>query len=359
MKKSRRQLEEERLAEEGQRAARKERRRRACEALDRDELADEVAAGAKGAAAVAVALRVRDGYFEEERQGMEEVDLQPSASLPAAPLYSVQFLRRFACVAALGVALTCGAASTWRRNNPLPRFQLGSSTLVTIRSLHASGSGKASPYLQLSARDGLLRASAASPHEVGSVFRVLVLSSATVRALRLAAASRQRFSEEHEHKGRTRSGCRCSGFSNEHGYGRFCHPWENSFQPPWCYVDGACAAAEVAGSFGRRHEECAPWQPGQESTGLDSDSDRSQAGGRGPEAWAGGQGSAGAAAGAVGESYPGETALAETAPRPLGGSGWRPRAACACSGYSNAHGFGAACAAWEAPHSQAPPPTWP
>ena len=225
MKKSRRQLEEERLAEEEQRAQRKERRRRAREALERDELADEVAAGSVGAAAAAVALRARGGFFEEERQGMEEVDLGPGASLslsgaPSAPLYSSHFLRRFACVAALGVALTCGAASSWRRNNPLPRFELGSSSLVAIRSLDSSKA-----YLQLSTQDGLLRASASSKDEVGAVvasyylllptsgnevgavvtayysprrpcyyslqvgavFRVLVLSSATVRALRPAS----------------------------------------------------------------------------------------------------------------------------------------------------------------------------
>ena len=169
MKKSRRQLEEERLAEEEQRAQRKERRRRAREALERDELADEVAAGSAGAAAAAVALRARGGFFEEERQGMEEVDLGPGASLslpgaPSAPLYSWRFLRRFAAVAALGVALTCGAASSWRRNNPLPRFELGSSSLVAIRSLDSSKA-----YLQLSTQDGLLRASATSKDEVGAV----------------------------------------------------------------------------------------------------------------------------------------------------------------------------------------------
>ena len=229
MKKSRRQLEEERVAEEQQRAARKERRRRAREALERDELADEVAAGAAGAAAAAVAIRARDGFFEEERQGMDEV-LQPGPSLslpgaPLVPLYSAHFLRRFACVAALGVALTCGVASSWRRNNPLPRFELGSSSLVSIRSMDSSRA-----YLQLSTQDGLLRASATSADEVGTSFRVLVLSSSTVRALRLAAASREAFSEDHDHKGRTKSGCRCSGFSNEHGFGRFCHPWESISQ---------------------------------------------------------------------------------------------------------------------------------
>ena len=169
MKKSRRQLEEERLAEEAARAERKERRRLARKALERDELADEVAAGAAGAAAAAVALRATDGFFEEDRQGMDEVDLEPDAPLslpgaPSAPLYSPHFLRRFACIAALGVALTCGAASSWRRNNPLPRFELGSSSLVAIRSL---GSGNA--YLQLSTQDGLLRASAASKDEVSAI----------------------------------------------------------------------------------------------------------------------------------------------------------------------------------------------
>ena len=100
---------------------------------------------------------------------MEEVDLGPGASLslpgaPSAPLYSWRFLRRFAAVAALGVALTCGAASSWRRNNPLPRFELGSSSLVAIRSLDSSKA-----YLQLSTQDGLLRASATSKDEVGAV----------------------------------------------------------------------------------------------------------------------------------------------------------------------------------------------
>ena len=88
---------------------------------------------------------------------------------------------------------------------------------------------------------------------MGTVFRVLVLSSATVRALRLAAASREAFSEEHEHRGRTRSGCRCSGFSNEHGFGRYCHPWESRVQVPWCYVDAACSAAGEVRSFRMRH----------------------------------------------------------------------------------------------------------
>ena len=67
MKKSRRQLEQERLAEEAARAERKERRRLARKALERDELADEVAAGAAGAAAAVEGRQVRSAHSDEAR----------------------------------------------------------------------------------------------------------------------------------------------------------------------------------------------------------------------------------------------------------------------------------------------------
>ena len=35
-------------------------------------------------------------------------------------------------------------------------------------------------------------------------------------------------------KATTRSGCACSGFSNEFGFGRYCHPWEDPYQDAWC-----------------------------------------------------------------------------------------------------------------------------
>ena len=219
MKKTRKQLEAERIAEEQERSARKERRRRAREALEQEE------AAAQAQLASTPQPSRPEAFFEEDQQGMEEVKLEDSAIITAqAPLYSGAFLRKFTCVACLGLAITCSTAIGWRRNTPLPTFKLGSSTLVAMKSV---AQGK---YLQLSTQDGLLRASAASSSDLGAVFRVLVLSSGTVRALRLAAQSRERFSEAHEHKGRTKSGCRCSGFSNEHGFGRFCHPWESATQ---------------------------------------------------------------------------------------------------------------------------------
>ena len=200
MKKTRKQLEAERIAEEQERSARKERRQRAREALEQEE------AAAQAQLASTPQPSRPEAFFEEDQQGMEEVKLGDSAIITAqAPLYSGAFLRKFTCVACLGLAITCSTAIGWRRNNPLPTFKLGSSTLVAMKSV---AQGK---YLQLSTQDGLLRASAASSSDLGAVFRVLVLSSGTVRALRLAAQSRERFSEAHEHKGRTKSGCRCYG----------------------------------------------------------------------------------------------------------------------------------------------------
>ena len=52
-------------------------------------------------------------------------------------------------------------------------------------------------------------------------------------------------------------GCRCTGHESVHGFGAFCRGWEFEGQPPWCYVDDACASAEgEGGSFNTKHAPC-------------------------------------------------------------------------------------------------------
>ena len=324
--KSRKQLEAQRLAEEAERAARKERRRLAREAR---ELEASSSTDALPTSVSKPVIGATEPFFEEDNQGREPEPADRGPVGGESSLYSAEFLRRFAAVSFLGLAITCGAAVSWRRSNPLPSFQLGVSTLVTIKSEAPSVHGHA--YLQVSPRDGLLRASASAATEPGTTFRVLVLSSGTVRALRLAAASHDRFVEASERASRTKSGCRCSGFSNEFGFGRFCHPWESASQEPWCYVDEACAGAAAAGSFGRRHEACAEYAPSLLYNSYNGNGSAAD----GLDQLAGGDASRGD----------------ERMPRPFtggdDGEGWRPRAACPCSGYSNAHGFGATCKGWE------------
>ena len=59
------------------------------------------------------------------------------------------------------------------------------------------------------------------------------------------------------HQQLTRSGCRCSGYSNAHGFGAYCAAWEEKYESRWCYVDDDCAGKSVkGGSFGRKHERC-------------------------------------------------------------------------------------------------------
>ena len=122
---------------------------------------------------------------------------------------------------------------------------------IAIRSL---ATGK---YLTLSAASGRVLASATTHSSPASRWRVLVLDTDTVAALLRSAST----IDEHSAKftGRkmvTASGCSCSGFSNAHGFGRFCHPWEDPMQEAWCYVSDNCTSATSRGSFGRRHESC-------------------------------------------------------------------------------------------------------
>lgn len=193
---SRKQLEAQRLAEEAERAARKERRRLAREVRESEASSSAEASCAVDtpAASASAPMRSTEPFFEEDTQGREPEPLDRGAVGGGGKgLYSSDFLLKFACVSLLGLLVTCGAAVGWRRSSPLPSFQLGTSTLVTIKSEAPAVHGHA--YLQVSQQDGLLRASAGAATEAGATFRVLVLSSGTVRALKLAAASRERLTE--------------------------------------------------------------------------------------------------------------------------------------------------------------------
>ena len=106
----------------------------------------------------------------------------------------------------------------------------------------------------------------------------------------------------------TRSGCHCNGFSNAYGFGGHCAAWEEEYEAPWCYVDDDCAAVANKGSFGLKHQRC--------------------------DAEVTGEG------GMYQDDLGGSTPYAPLA-------GWRAPDGCACSGYSNKHGYGASCKAWE------------
>jgi hypothetical protein len=99
----------------------------------------------------------------------------------------------------------------------------------------------------------------------------------------------------------TRSGCKCIGIVNAHGFGGYCHSWEEQYQAPWCYVGDECPVKRK-GSFGLKHERC-----DQE------------------------------------EIFPGRPEGQDSAPD----VSWEAPARCACSGYKNKHGYGAYCKAWE------------
>lgn len=205
-------------------------------------------------------------------------------------------------------------------------YALEGGEVVALRSLHNG------MLLEVSPNDGRVYATASDGHAYAAQWRVLVLDAATVRALAKSAQEIDRHS--YQFTGRAMAsgtGCACSGFSNAHGFGRFCHPWESDDQEPWCYVNASCAAATARGSFGKRFESCTPPDPyrserGGEHFGPDGEDDT---------AWynqsahsAGGAMAGGAMAGGV-----------EPVLMPLGG--------CNCSGYKNVHGFGAHCQGWE------------
>lgn len=122
----------------------------------------------------------------------------------------------------------------------------------------------------------------------------------------------------------TRSNCTCTGFSNEHGYGRYCYPWEDQYQDPWCYVPETCGRRRTEdtgrrGSFGRKFEPCtqAPPPPSPPMPPP--------------------------------PPLPPSLPFASPPPNNIAPPGfvWAAPDGCSCSGFSNRHGFGRQCRAWE------------
>ena len=115
-------------------------------------------------------------------------------------------------------------------------------------------------YLEVSLEDGMVKASAKTPSG-NAHFQLVPVSEATVASLRAAAVATAKLAAKWDDiKTVSRSGCNCTGFSNEHGFGRYCHSWELSYQDAWCYVPESCPGGKK-GSFGRRHEVCTPEPP--------------------------------------------------------------------------------------------------
>ncbi|EOD15497.1 hypothetical protein EMIHUDRAFT_447551 [Emiliania huxleyi CCMP1516] len=160
------------------------------------------------------------------------------------------------------VALLAIAAYTLYRTRAEHRVEI-----PPVRELAVAVQAANGLYLAVG-EDGLVRAGSRSPTaQQAARFRLLPVSQSSAHELqRLSAAHELRSTAT---KRRTRSGCECSGFSSDYGFGRYCHEWESSFEDPWCYVDDACAGGRSKrGSFGRRHEtnehgygaHCAAWE---------------------------------------------------------------------------------------------------
>lgn len=187
-----------------------------------------------------------------------------------------------------------------------------------------------SKLLAFSPADGLFRA--ASNETTPARFKMVYVSHELVASLRQQAREFERASLKVGLGGMqvmTRSHCPCSGFSNEHGFGRYCHAWETPMQDPWCYVNETCGgirpgaaravrASAQRGSFGQRFEVCTPNPPP-----------------------------------ASPPSPPPPPFSPSPSPPPpppaiAPGTTFVAPAGCRCSGFSNSHGFGAFCKAWEA-----------
>jgi hypothetical protein len=184
-------------------------------------------------------------------------------------------------------ALTAVRSPACVRSSSSPVFKPKEGEVVAIYSKHA---GK---YLEVSPRDGRLRATADKPTNRTALFRVMVLTAPMVDILLDAAhtansaewSKRRHWTGPRLTENGTSSpddkGCQCSGYSNDHGFGAYCFgcaprprdrgaaatvapdggvlaragaraSWEYEAQAPWCYVTDGCTAQETRGSFGRK-----------------------------------------------------------------------------------------------------------
>ena len=199
------------------------------------------------------------------------------------------------CLAILTAVLDISTAT------PAPTMPTESPTVKGGRALLKTSLGV---HVTVLSNDGYLRLGSNSSGS--GVFTVVPVSASMVDLLSSVYRTDPVDSNGVRPMTLTRSGCKCSGFSNAHGFGAYCAAWEEDFQPPWCYVDDDCVAVSSKGSFGLKSQRCDP-----DETPVDF-IDRD---------------------------------LGFGEPTVLGG--WRAPEGCPCSGYRNRHGYGDSCKAWE------------
>jgi hypothetical protein len=223
-------------------------------------------------------------------------------------------------IAGLLLSAIAGLVLIRRKANSSPTpaevYGLRGGETIAIRSLASN------QYLELQP-SGRVIAGAKSSDSLAARWRVLVLDANTVAALlRSAHHIDQRSTAFTGRRMVSASSCPCSGFSNAHGMGRFCHPWEDPMQEAWCYVLDNCSSANSRGSFGRRYESCdAPPQSSgdEEEAYLRMQSQTMGEGGEGPA----------------------REHLASLDVK------LSPASGCNCSGYQSPLGYGASCRGWE------------
>jgi hypothetical protein len=131
----------------------------------------------------------------------------------------------------------------------------GSISLSTGQPV-ALSSRSTGAFLHVSLDDGLLKAGAKTAGDKVSHFYLVPVTEATVASLRVAAAATAKLASKWEDiKTVSRSGCNCTGFSNEHGFGRFCHSWELSYQE---YAAQASKPRLAAGPTQSATHTCGP-----------------------------------------------------------------------------------------------------
>ena len=167
-----------------------------------------------------------------------------------------------ACVACVALLLLTATYQTTGGGGPRNLFQPRDGDVVAIKSWHTG------MYVDVRSTDGRLIATA--PKANRTLFRVMILTRPMVDmladAMRTANAA-----EWAQRKTTTQSGCRCSGYSNDHGFGSYCYGWEFEAQVPWCYVTEDCKSEQVVGSFGRKFEDCPLYdEPGYDDPGYDA-----------------------------------------------------------------------------------------
>ena len=110
-------------------------------------------------------------------------------------------------------------------------FMPSEGEVVAIRSVHTG------LFLEVSPDDGRLRATAATASNLTTLFRVMILPKPMVELLVDAThtANTAQWAKRRHWTGSSgpASGCRCSGYSNDHGFGSYCYGWEYESQTPW------------------------------------------------------------------------------------------------------------------------------